>query len=823
MARDVVFITEMACSFCLGEDYEGDMLVSGDKSFHWTCALIRLDERTMSKASDPEKNRSDQGMDPEKTAILERLVECYDNPNAQNVLKKALISVGEKYKCLAHAVSISAPQSVLAEILKWIPPLDEPSNFTQVVIEAQRTNNEGFLRMIAPAAFNKISCKQWTKVIEFLAVEDNLQVIQWIKTLKLFHIGSVDLLPAIRLNNIAVCEYLLRNRFCWESFSVSWLHEALTHCCYEIYQLLLEHGTLDYFEMLKLSWIRPEDLCIDDEFKCFKTLIKHFDSPKLRDVLKGIYSQLNSNPPLAALQYLLQFTDEERFKEDIDDVLNNVVLMVRPGGNSVETSSWLLKNGANPYAENAQAFLQVCETAELTEILKLFLEIEPLRCKAVKSFNYPHITHSWIIGSLTAVERCCFENFKMIALQKNFDIRCHDDILFRTALKNYVSRGKHENVEIALKFTSELSKIINLLIDLGADIHVDDDYALFAAATNDNLALLSRLLKMGADPDACGSRAFKAAPIFKDETSLCVGFMVDAGADICVDDNFVLKKAVEVGSPVIFSFLVDVGASLDSGIFGLILKHGHLNIMRRYLEYHPELPPSREFKTEILEAFKSGHYDLIKYLHGMGWLNEFNDLHVFSSIQSDDVRLLDLVWPADGPSMINQVRQGFCSVLGDIQRMFRDIKTIAMAKAVGTRVKDQTLWYQALSEYCLASGNSSIFTLAVQEIRRLGGQLPQLSPIIQKKRLVMLKAYFEIGHAITTPSEFEKYILEAAPLCHLIMDYLNSKLAEVTGGQDFIALNPRRVWSLMAVSLEAQSDPEYVRRMHEIRSMIKLY
>ena len=77
------------------------------------------------------------------------------------------------------------------------------------------------------------------------------------------------------------------------------------------------------------------------------------------------------------------------------------------------------------------------------------------------------------------------------------------------------------------------------LIECGADIHADEDYALRWSAQNGHLAIVKFLVKAGADIHACNNYALRLSAIHGHLD--IIKFLVECGADIHIINDVILN------------------------------------------------------------------------------------------------------------------------------------------------------------------------------------------------------------------------------------------------------------------------------------------
>ena len=123
--------------------------------------------------------------------------------------------------------------------------------------------------------------------------------------------------------------------------------------------------------------------------------------------------------------------------------------------------------------------------------------------------------------------------------------------------------------------------VIKELIDEGANIHADDDYALRLASYDGHLDIVEFLVEKGANIHACDDYALQLASKYGHLD--IVKFLVDRGADVHADDDYAVRGASGNGHLDIVKFLVEKGANIhacDDYALWLASENGHLAVVK---------------------------------------------------------------------------------------------------------------------------------------------------------------------------------------------------------------------------------------------------
>lgn len=123
-------------------------------------------------------------------------------------------------------------------------------------------------------------------------------------------------------------------------------------------------------------------------------------------------------------------------------------------------------------------------------------------------------------------------------------------------------------------------KTMRMLLDNGADIHINNDQALKWCLSNGYFEMAKFLLSRGADIDAV------LIPISTINLAV-LKFLTKNGADISAGDEFALMMSAENGRFQVVKFLVENGTdihAIDDSALKLSARRGHLKIVKFLVE-----------------------------------------------------------------------------------------------------------------------------------------------------------------------------------------------------------------------------------------------
>ena len=139
------------------------------------------------------------------------------------------------------------------------------------------------------------------------------------------------------------------------------------------------------------------------------------------------------------------------------------------------------------------------------------------------------------------------------------------------------------NNNYAVQWASEYGflAVVKFLVNKGADIRANNDYALRMASANGHLAIVKFLLKKGANIHASNDVPLQWAS--KYGYTVVVKYLLEKGANIHAGDDFALKLASREGHLETAQHLVENGANVcadDNCALKLALERGHMDVAK---------------------------------------------------------------------------------------------------------------------------------------------------------------------------------------------------------------------------------------------------
>ncbi len=160
--------------------------------------------------------------------------------------------------------------------------------------------------------------------------------------------------------------------------------------------------------------------------------------------------------------------------------------------------------------------------------------------------------------------------------------------------------------------------VVELLIELGADVTADSHFAAQSAAWCCSVEVMKLLLDHGADP-FFEDKFLAVQSAAKGGHLEMVQFLAELGADVTADDNQALRKAVWGGHLDVIEYLVsehdaDVTAC-DNSAIQVAASRGHLELVKFLVQHGADA--SANNNKAIQQAREHDHYEVERYLSSL--------------------------------------------------------------------------------------------------------------------------------------------------------------------------------------------------------------
>jgi len=154
------------------------------------------------------------------------------------------------------------------------------------------------------------------------------------------------------------------------------------------------------------------------------------------------------------------------------------------------------------------------------------------------------------------------------------------------------------------------------LIEKGADIHSEENYALVLAIENCHLEIFDLLVKKGADIHTGKDKIVYLAAKNKVEF---YELLLQKGVDINAHNGTALLRACVYGNLPLVKFLLEKGVcrKIDDSLYEAAFR-GHLDIVKLLVREGAKLHFSNTGRSGIISAIWKGHLDIVKFFFESG-------------------------------------------------------------------------------------------------------------------------------------------------------------------------------------------------------------
>ena len=159
--------------------------------------------------------------------------------------------------------------------------------------------------------------------------------------------------------------------------------------------------------------------------------------------------------------------------------------------------------------------------------------------------------------------------------------------------------------------------IVKILIDNGADVHMQDNYPIRFASDNGHYDIVKLLIENGADVSSKNNYAIRLAS--RNGHYDIVELLIENGADVTDNDNYSIIDASKNGHYDIVELLIENGADVtanDNYPIKIASENGYYDIVKLLIDNGADVQTQNNYPIRI--ASENGHYDIIKLLKQHG-------------------------------------------------------------------------------------------------------------------------------------------------------------------------------------------------------------
>ena len=151
------------------------------------------------------------------------------------------------------------------------------------------------------------------------------------------------------------------------------------------------------------------------------------------------------------------------------------------------------------------------------------------------------------------------------------------------------------------------------LIECGANIHADDDYALKCSAENGHLDVVKYLIEKGTDVHADDDDALQLSA--GNGHLDVVKYLIEKGADVHDKDDYALRLSAGNGHLDIVKYLIEKGANIHADndcALGWSAEYGHLDVVKYLIEKDANIHADDD--CALRWSAENGHLGVYNYL-----------------------------------------------------------------------------------------------------------------------------------------------------------------------------------------------------------------
>jgi len=233
---------------------------------------------------------------------------------------------------------------------------------------------------------------------------------------------------------------------------------------------------------------------------------------------------------------------------------------------------------------------------------------------------------------------------------------------------------------VNLKYIGKRSdpKIIQMLLDNGANVHANNDNALISAVEEGHTEIVKLLLAAGGNVHACVDNPLRSAAVLG-HTEI-VKLLLEAGADVHANNDTPLISAARAGHTEIVKLLLEAGADVHADAENPLrsaAEEGHTEIVKLLLDAGAleAGANAHAYENPLRSAARKGHLEIVKlFLEAGADVRAYDDAALREAAGSGHLEIVKLLLKKD--TSINANRAQGTALLAAIQYRDRAVEVV---------------------------------------------------------------------------------------------------------------------------------------------------
>ena len=359
---------------------------------------------------------------------------------------------------------------------------------------------------------------------------------------------------------------------------------------------------------------------------------------------KGNYIKLKNSSSDDVINSVIRFMKENHVWNE-KDIITKIEKSINycPPSSEYHDISFILKfyNGAKVSKEPSCPLAEVEQLVSPPPLPKQIIEKQKDQEEQIKEFNKRLDDLELKIGK-TDDEKCPKCETLESALKENHSscYKWHYNKLENPAITQLCINASENGSLDVVKF----------LVELGADIHALDDYAVRCASENGHLDVVKFLVEKGTNIHSLDDYTLRYASGMGHLE--LVKYLVSIGADIHAQNDYAVRQASIKGHLQVVKFLVTCGANIHADNDCAIrhtAENGHLEVVKFLVTSGADVNAENDYA--LLEALKQKNMEMIKFLVSSGAnIHAVNDFALHEAMKQKNMEMISYlvsIWDND--------------------------------------------------------------------------------------------------------------------------------------------------------------------------------